>query len=462
MDFSIFGDAKISVWENGHDTAAPRNIELATWIRYTVQGHPKHLATINAIRETSDDEQRRRLKAYSLPACTPSGTWKDRKAETTTPDTLNGWVQFDIDGIDDAGKAAELRAALSRIPEIGFCGLSVSGANLWGLVKVKHPDKAVQHFQQLREDFARFGIRIDSVGKPKQLRFYSYDPAAYIAERVTEYAGLPTPKAAPKAGSIDRRVQDRYGEVMQALEVIRQTGTDIARDHDEYLKLGMGIANEFGEAGREIMQAVCRHWYRFGEDPAKHHAANDADYTYFLRYPDKRCDISAFWSLFHRAGLKLPKAASGTVIGNKAVMAPPIPRPQSEAASPVQDEAAAFAELMGYFEARRVEFQAEALDAAPPMDARGSALPKTDNPIHEQGTDAAELRELEAYFQSCTYPSVPLMMDGFSVNDCEKFARAHISFLRTSTRQVYRLPYLQRLRRLRSILEAYGAQAKAV
>lgn len=128
----------------------------------------------------------------------------------------------------------------------------------------------------------------------------------------------------------------------------------------------------------------------------------------------------------------------------------------------VDTEAAAFAELMDYFEARRVEFQAEALGTTPPMDARGSALPMTDKLASEQGTDAAELRELEVYFQSCTYPNEPLMIDGFSVTDCEKFARAQISFLRASARQVYRLPYLQRLRRLRSILEAYGAQAKAV
>jgi hypothetical protein len=445
MEYSIFGDAKISVWMNGHDTTASRNIDLAVWIRSTVEGHPKHQATITTIRETSDDDERRHLKANFLPACTPSGTWKDRKAETVVPESLNGWVQFDIDGIDDTSKAAELRNALSKIPEIGFCGLSVSGGNLWGLVKVKYPDKADQHFQQLREDFNRFGIRIDSVGKPKQLRFYSYDPDAYIAQSVTEYERLPKPKAAPKAGYIDRNIQDKYGEVMQALDVIRQTGTDIAGDHGEYLKLGMGIANEFGEAGREIMHAICRHWYRYSENPAKHHATVEQDYTYFLRYPDKRCDITVFWCLFHRAGLKLSKQAN-TVAHNPVVYYRPLV-PQKSAKPQVKDEDAAFDELISYFEARRIEFSDK-------VRAHAHAREGDDN--------AAEIRELESFFQTCTYPAVQVTIDGFEVEDWKKFANAHISFLSTSIREAYKQPYLHRLRRLRAILEAYGDKAQAV
>ena len=221
--YAIFGNALISVWNSSHDNGAPRNVLLADWIRTTVEGHPKHLPTLHAIQGTNDDEERRRLKAYALPACTPSGTWMDRKADTTEPETLNGWVQFDIDGINDAGKAADLREALKRIPEIAFCGLSASGRNLWGLVKVKHPNKAVQHFQQLRLDFTRYGIHIDSVGKPKQLRFYTYDPGAYIADRVTEYAGLPKVKASNPATTYAGANRDKYGEVMQALKVIDPT-----------------------------------------------------------------------------------------------------------------------------------------------------------------------------------------------------------------------------------------------
>jgi hypothetical protein len=181
----------------------------------------------------------------------------------------------------------------------------------------------------------------------------------------------------------------------------------------------------------------------------------------------KGADLADFlvrldWKKFHNrqtTGNEPPPSRANN--SNKAVIKAPIPpppsgavnseitveAPPSEATSPVPDEAAAYAELMGYFERRRIEFKAEN------MAELGQV---------SEYHDAEEIHELEAYFRSCTYPSEPLMMDGFPINDCSKFVHSHFSFLRASTRQVYRLPYLNRLRRLRAIMEAYDVQSIAV
>jgi len=445
MDFTIFGNAKISVWNNGHDNGAPRNILLADWIRSTVQGHPKYAPVLQRIHDTIDEAERKHLKSNELAACTPSATWKDRKSETTVPDTLNGWVQFDIDGINDAGKAAELREQLKRIPEIGFCGLSASSRNLWGLVKVKHPEKAVQHFEQLRADFARYGITIDSVGKPKQLRFYTFDPQAYIAKRVTEYVGLPKPKQAPKPKPkpYGGAYRDQYEEVRQAVKVIEQTGTDIARDHDEYLKLGMGIANQFGESGREILHAILRQWHRYSENPSMHYAQNDHNYSNYLRYPDKQCDITAFWKLFYQAGLRLPSHTSQQ--SNRLI--------HSDASQGKYGVNTAMLQRQSAPEPSAAEVINQEPQTRPPTNDNETKAP-SEQPSPD---DSDALDELLAFFGSCTYPSDPIKFDNLTIIDYSKFVQSQVSCVKAIKREVYARPYLKRLKRLKAYIEANGA-----
>jgi hypothetical protein len=70
-----------------------------------------------------------------------------------------------------------------------------------------------------------------------------------------------------------------------------------------------------------------------------------------------------------------------------------------------------------------------------------------------------EIADLQMFFDTCTFPTEPIVLDGAVITDCDTFTRAHSSFLRTSKRAVYKEPYLKRLRRLKAFMEATGSDA---
>jgi hypothetical protein len=72
-----------------------------------------------------------------------------------------------------------------------------------------------------------------------------------------------------------------------------------------------------------------------------------------------------------------------------------------------------------------------------------------------------EIADLQMFFDTCTFPATPFRLDGAVITDCDTFTRAHISFLRTSKRAVYKEPYLKRLRRLKAFMEATGSDVGA-
>ena len=106
-------------------------------------------------------------------------------------------MQFDVDpeGNPNVSNWPALRDQLSLIREILYCGLSASGNGVWGIINVNDPTRYKEHFESLKKDFLSFGIVLDRSkgGNPTDLRYYSYDQDAYIADEYSVYCNLPTP-----------------------------------------------------------------------------------------------------------------------------------------------------------------------------------------------------------------------------------------------------------------------------
>jgi len=130
-----------------------------------------------------------------------------------------GWIALDVDGKDNPHLTdfEAVRDELSKIIYVAFSCLSVGGNGVWLLLKVEHPDRQEDYFQQLLHDFRERGVVLDHTkGKnPNEARFYSFDPGAKIRDDFKIYDRLPsTPQ--PKTKSHNPRKPVSYdGDVFE-------------------------------------------------------------------------------------------------------------------------------------------------------------------------------------------------------------------------------------------------------
>lgn len=215
---------------------------------------------VETIRKTTDLEKRKQLKA-ALPAICPSVLLKgERKIANVVSQT--GLLQFDIDGkenpsIHDFG---ELRNQISRLREVAYCALSVSGQGVWGLVWIQYPDQFKEHFAALSKAFLKANIKIDQACKDlTRLRGYTWDDDAYFAANPTVFTALETQSpsiykelfktvySAPKP-AFNKTPTMNKEEVMQR---VMACSVDITDGYQKWFEIGCSIANEWGEEGRK-------------------------------------------------------------------------------------------------------------------------------------------------------------------------------------------------------------------
>lgn len=168
-------DVVVSRFEDYYKVTNPKEVNLMVWLQ-----SPKHAAKVDRIRSIEDKGKRDTEKA-GLPAITPSGIFTHRAEQHLVKHS--GLIQFDIDIGDNTHlrNYGELKTLICQSPNVAYCGLSVSGTGLWGLVPVACPDKHSQHFDFLKHYFSTRGVMLDT--KPRNvasLRGYSFDGAAYF------------------------------------------------------------------------------------------------------------------------------------------------------------------------------------------------------------------------------------------------------------------------------------------
>ena len=177
-------ETKIS-WFRNYNTPVPAGeVEIRKILESTT-----HKPLIDQIRSITDKNKRTELKA-KLPAFTPSCTCSRRNQGDVL--AHSGLIQFDIDAKDNGGiSMTELRKRISMSANIAYCGLSVSGTGLWGLIPIAYPELHKAHFEYIRRYFDMAGIVIDTApSSVVSLRGLSYDENAYLnplAEPLTRY-----------------------------------------------------------------------------------------------------------------------------------------------------------------------------------------------------------------------------------------------------------------------------------
>ncbi len=282
-------DISVSAFRDAWSPANPVTVPLMAWLT-----SDKHRERIELIRATEDKEKRSDLKK-ALPAITPSGVFSYHSAAGLL--AHSGLLQFDVDYVEDP---AALRHDLSKIMNVAYAGLSVSGRGVWGLVPIAFPAKHKEQFLALKQDFAALGIEIDAACKDVcRLRFMSYDPEGYFNPSARPYARVykPIPKEPPRYARPTTE-SDTRSKVVKILTLIQRHTIDVTANYaEEWLPIVSALANEFGEGGRSYAHEVSRF------NPGYNPAATDKLFSDCLK---ARYDFSigSFFEITKNYGLK--------------------------------------------------------------------------------------------------------------------------------------------------------------
>jgi hypothetical protein len=302
-------ETKVSFFTHFKDTTSPTE---GTFLQIVSSAKlaSKYAPLIERIRATTDKDERTRLKAQ-LPCFTPSGTFSRRAADGLI--FHSGLMQFDIDPKENPllnlKTAAYFRVQISNLPQVAYCALSASGAGVWGVVPIAHPDQHRAHFEALKADFAGWGIAIDTAcSNVDRLRFWSYDPEAFFnpeailyTKLVSTTAEIYTPRQRPTIAT------DNAAKVEAVLGQIEATRTDITsggNGYEAWFAIGCALANEFGEGGRDFFHRASQYY------PKYNNQETEGQFSNCLRKSGNGYTLGTFFDIARRYGIEYKKNVS--------------------------------------------------------------------------------------------------------------------------------------------------------
>ncbi len=226
-------NVEVSIWPNYFTSDAPKTVNLLKWLTSTKYRHK-----VEQIRTLPTKSDRDALKA-TLPAITVSGLFSERRAKASLT-RHSGLIALDFDEKDNRHitNFTDLRAQLCKVPNVAYCGLSVSGTGFFAIIRIAHPDRHEQHFDALKRLFwDRWQLRVDAACRDvSRLRGYSYDANGFFRHDAVLFRLFdePHPKPIPRPASS-----------------YRTSGTNNT-DESQLLKRIVDMVKGLGEGNRHI------------------------------------------------------------------------------------------------------------------------------------------------------------------------------------------------------------------
>ena len=349
----------------------------------------KHRDKVEQIRKLQDEGLQKDIKK-TLPAITPSGRFTYRDTDHLIEHT--GFITFDIDADKNphVNDFARVRDQISHIKNVAYCGLSVRGWGCWGLVPIPKstPKEHKQRFDALAKDFAAFGLILD--------------PACSDVCRLRIYSWDPdayfnhsaeiyTKAFRHEAPRLPRPpAGDTRDKVEAVIAQIKERAIDITASYkSEWFGLAAALANEFGEGGRGYFQALSQF------HPDYNPRETDRMFNAVLRKHYSQWSIGTLFALAKNYGISLKPEPAPAIRDNtiKSVTVP-LPKP-----------------------------------------------------------DVWGVAELESFFKSKELPHDPVRLDSCTlITDPAKFVSTEIAIVRANNGNPRFLPYLDRLKQLKILL----------
>ena len=257
-------------------------------------------------KQQGNDDLYKKIKSQSM-LVTPTGTFKSGDAKTEKNIELNGLCCIDIDTeVDDNTKHLLQADPYTYILHDSFGGVGICVFVKIDKEKTKDAYNAISKYY-----FDNYSIKADPSGKNlNRLRYLSFDPDIFINEKSKKF-NVKIEKKDKLPTAVDYvYTQSDFDSI---LSQIKERSIDLCQeDYYRYIRIGMSLASEFGEGGRENFHFICS----FGSKYNRKHT--DRDYSGFLNGQDK-ITIGTFYYYCKEAGISIYSEKTRAIINRVKV-----------------------------------------------------------------------------------------------------------------------------------------------
>lgn len=285
----------ISLYPIITDVKNSKHLSIDTFLQQIKDGRWQD--EIIKLRAEKDETKRKTLK-NKLPYVTISGKFKYRNENGL--EKHSGFICMDIDNIDLSVKE-ELCADNYFYSVFTSC----SGNGLCAIAKI-NPRAHLESFNFLSEHlFTKYSINVDEKCKDvSRPRYITYDPDIYINESSQLCPVKPIVKK--KQPIINYVFQENdFTEIINQVQAAR---IDLTADYEDWIKVGLALANKFGEQGREYFHAFSQYNESYSQVKA------DKKYTHLLKSTDQKVSIGTVYYLAKQRGLNIYSQRTQNII----------------------------------------------------------------------------------------------------------------------------------------------------
>lgn len=260
-------------------------------------------AQVEAVRAEKDPGRQEALKK-ALPCFTPSGTFSHISRAGLL--RHSGFISIDIDCKPDKGinpdlVGYDLKAAVSAVPHIAYCGKSCRGAGYVVVIPIAEPAKHNDYFRALAYHFERAGLEIDRGCRDIcRKRFVSWDPDPYINTAARPWAITLPERDHSTREALGRNLDasETAAAVNAVISACERNRWDITADRWDWVRILAALGKAFGEDGREYAHRISAIYPGYSPEET------DAKFSDLLEHPEYKWTIGTF---FHIARLEIGK-----------------------------------------------------------------------------------------------------------------------------------------------------------
>lgn len=289
---------KVSIFKQIRYTKYPENIELITVLEQIRDGRWEDLVT--QCRLISDKEERNKFKD-SMPRICFSGQFQTRN--DIGLEEHSGFISLDLDDILNLQELVDL---LQKDKYVYSVFMSTSGSGLRVLIKIEKDKHREAFHGLLKYMHDTYNVTCDlngiSVSKPFCV---TYDPNLFINEKSLLFKKYVKETPVKEIPNFVHTPED----FQSVLNQIVNRNVSIAEEYLDWIKVGMAIADQFGENGRDYFHQISR--------PSTKYSAKETDdhYKYFLRrHATNKANIATFYYFAKLNGINITSERTKTIV----------------------------------------------------------------------------------------------------------------------------------------------------
>lgn len=292
---------EISIYKR-HSSTENETITIQDYIGKVKHGSNQD-AVINgrAAKAIGDIETYKKIKDNS-DVVTPTGTFQSGQSKTKSNLVPNGIVCIDVDTELTEKQRHELYN--DRFTFIIHKSFGGDGLCIWVKIDPTKLDDA--YLAVSKYYFDSYGVKTDlACQNSNRLRYLSFDPDIVVNEKSAKFN-----VKVEKRDKLPQKIDYVFTQ-SDFDNILRQIGSrniDLCdEDYYKYIRIGLSLADEFGESGRDYFHYICRFGLKYNERDC------NRDYSGFIKNGTK-VSIGTFYYYCREAGIEVYSEKTQTII----------------------------------------------------------------------------------------------------------------------------------------------------